>query len=389
MSSSNDLSNVLNKNQSTLFKEIKGLTFSPKTYEKYNELLEQYTISGYPSSHLLILKEQTRTLNDKNLTKMISSLKNYYENISPSMKKSLEPIFLETLQSIERFCQRQCSLLDKLTDLVCFLLNKVPCGVLSPYHALLAHILFAKKEYEHGQVLYLTKYHKVQQPMNSFTLQLFLYYSGCIALYNHDLQSAYFLFDQCITTPSKEITPQCIAAWKKESLLSLILNYSPYPISRQLNYFTNLYRPVLAYKEIQENFINGPEKVKFLIETFSLVLKQDGNLGLAKQILVSYIYLGINKVSKAFNSIMIETLAKRIHYEKNQLKVQLNKLIQKGLIKAQFDGDIIIFEEVKVKDQELVGLLFQLKECEQIYEEMKHHLTIREEEKGNLKEPIN
>nr|BAN37759.1 COP9 signalosome complex subunit 3, putative [Entamoeba histolytica] len=389
MSSSNDLSSVLDKNQSTIFNEIKGLKFSPLTYERYNELLEKYTISNYPSSHLLILKEQTRTLNDKNLSKVISSIKNYHENISPSMKKSLEPVFLETLQSVERFCQRQCSLLDKLTDLVHLLLSEVPDGVLSPYHALLAHILFAKKEYEHGKILYFTKYHKVQQPMNSFTLQLFLYYSGCIALYNRDLQEAYFLFDQCITTPSKEITPQCVAAWKKEALLCLIINYSLYPVSKQFNYFIDLYQPLLVYKQIQENFINGPEKVKFIIEAFSSILKQDGNLGLAKQVVVSYIYSGINKVSKAFNSISVEALARRIHYDKNLLSVGLNKLIKKGLINASFDGDIIVFEEVKVKDKGLVELLFQLKECEQIYEEMKHHLTIREEEQMNKKGSIN
>ena len=344
-----DIEKYLKNDQIKLFDEIKKVAFNPKTYETYSNLLKTYSPIEYPSSHLLILREQTRTLNDKNVHQFIEQLIQYHQYMTTVLlpqpttpnayKKTIQLVFVEVMQKLEKFTQKSIELFQLLVPMVHLFLETVEEGVLSPYHALLVHIQFMLKDYAEGRLIYKRKYHKISEAMNSQTLQFYLYYAGTMALYNRDLEESYFLFDQCISMPTKEVTPQLLASWKKITLVSLIVYHLPYKIkgNPQLETFINNYQGSYVYMKITESFLNSPDKIGYFINVEGERLKREGNFGIAKQVEISYIYFGIKKVSKAFNSIKIKELAKRIKLESNELERNLKKLIQGGFINGKIE----------------------------------------------------
>ena len=390
-----ELEKYLKNDQIELFSQIKKVSFNPKTFDNYSNLLKNYPMQNFPSSHILILREQTRTLNDKNVLTFIDNIIQYHEfmiSLSPQTEEQkelrmlIETMFIEVVQKVEKFAQKQIELLQLLVPMIVQLLNSVPDGLLSPYHAVLVHIQFALKDYEEGRKIYKRKYHGLTNGMNAQTLQMYLYYAGCLALFNRDLEESYFLFDQCISMPTKEVTPQLLASWKKIMLLSLIVNYLPYKIkgNPHLESFVNNYRGAEIYMRINDAFINSPDKIGYFINVEGEQLKKEGNFGLAQQVQVSYMYYGIKKVSKAFNSIKIKDLAKRIKLDSAEFERNLKKLVKGGFVNGHIENDVYVFGENVVAKDKMVELFAELQEAEVIFTDMRNHLTQREEERDAI-----
>ena len=388
-----DIEKYLPLDQLTLFEQIRKISFNPKTYEYYTNLTKKYPIVTYPASYLLILREQTRTLNDKNGTEFIEVVTEYHDvmitTILPQQttpnpfKKSLQLFFVDVVQKVEKFVQKNTAMIQLLVPMVDHFLSSVPEGILSPYHALLVHIQFALRDYQAGREIYKRKYHGVSEGMNSTTMQLYLYYAGCLALFNRDMNESFFLFDQCITMPTKEVTPQLVAPYKKVKLLSLIVNHQGYTIKKNphLASFVENYPSIDVYHKITEAFVSNPDRISYYINIDGEQLKKDGNFGLAQQVQISYIYCGIRKVSKAFNSIAIKELAKRIKLDAKEFERNLKKLVDGGFVNGRIDGEIFYFGENVIPTKGMEELFAQLQEAEGIYMDMRNHLTQREEER--------
>ena len=59
----------------------------------------------------------------------------------------------------------------------------------------------------------------------------------------------------------------------------------------------------------------------------------------------------------------------------------MKKLISGKHLKGHIDGDVYFFAPMEVETGDLEGLMKQLKEAEEIFTEMRNHLTQREEER--------
>ncbi|KAL7713069.1 COP9 signalosome complex subunit 3 [Entamoeba marina] len=381
-----DVASVLQLEQRTFFTEIRKLKFAPKTYEKYTELLRVFKVENAPSSHALLLREQTRAINDKNLQKVINGLEDFLDKVPEEFKPICEPTFIEAVQKVELFCQKNILLFQKMTSLIERLIATVPERTLSPYHAIYAHLIFALKDYNNGVFMYSSKFESVQKTMTPQTLQLFLYYVGCLAMFKRELRLALFYFTECVEVPCKELTPACVGAYKKGSLIHLIVKRSPFKFSNStLSAFSEIYKELAVYRLITEHFSSGLEKIKFHIEAYEKVLRADGNFGLSQQVMVAYIYAGVEKVSKAFSCIPIDQLARRIHIDSSSTKKIINVMAKEKLINATFKQDIVTFLPAQVNDNGVDKLIAYLKHCENIYVITKEHLTKREEEEANKK----
>ncbi|ELP94219.1 COP9 signalosome complex subunit, putative [Entamoeba invadens IP1] len=380
-----ELNSVLGYPQDVLLSEIKSLAFSPKTFEKYSELLTAYKPNEFPCSHCLILREQTRTLNDKNLQKFMSEVDAYITTVKVENFASAESLFLEMLHKTEVYSQRNGNLITKMSPVIEKLLSRVEYGILSPYHSFQAHILYSTKQYDIGKVLYCTKYKGVAPGMDSFSLQMYLYYVGCIALNNRDLRDALFLFHQCVVCPNKSLTTPALCAWKKATLLSLIVRHTQYNTNGYLAFFVDNYKEATVYITLSEQFSAGVDKLQNVIEMFSPQLKSDGNFGLAKQVLVAAVLNGFDNVSKAFSTIAIDQLAKRVHLTQNELKKFIKAMTEKDLLTITLSQDVVTFKEKPVNDKTITELFQQLVECEAIFGFMKQHIAIKEEEIASAK----
>ena len=143
---------------------------------------------------------------------------------------------------------------------------------------------------------------------------LYFYYGGMIytALKNYD--RALYFFEVCVTTPAMAVSHIMLEAYKKYTIVSLILNGKVVFLPRFTNSAARLMKRLSqAYQELATAYAtNNCDEVQTIIAKYEELFTRDHNLGLVKQVLGSLYKKNIQRLTNTFLTLSLTDVASRV-----------------------------------------------------------------------------
>ncbi|GFO38065.1 cop9 signalosome complex subunit 3 [Plakobranchus ocellatus] len=173
---------------------------------------------------------------------------------------------------------------------------------------------------------------------------LYYYYGGMIytALKNYD--RALYFFEIAVTTPSVAVSHIMMEAYKKFTLVSLILHgkiiplpkYTPQVLQR---YIRPLCQPYMSLVAVYGH--NSLADLRATVNEHTEVFNRDNNMGLVKQCMTSLIKKNIQRLTKTFLTLSLTDMA-------NRVQLSGPKEAEKYVLHMIEDGEI--FATINQKD---------------------------------------
>ncbi|KAI8796795.1 COP9 signalosome complex subunit 3-like isoform X1 [Biomphalaria glabrata] len=144
---------------------------------------------------------------------------------------------------------------------------------------------------------------------------LYYYYGGMIYLALKNYERALYCFEIVITTPSVAVSHIMMEAYKKFTLVSLILHgkiislpkYTPQVLQRYIKPLCQAYMD-LAAVYLQNNLAD----LRMTVTKHTDIFNRDNNMGLVKQCMTSLIKKNIQRLTKTFLTLSLADMANRV-----------------------------------------------------------------------------
>ncbi|XP_033208915.1 COP9 signalosome complex subunit 3 [Belonocnema kinseyi] len=180
---------------------------------------------------------------------------------------------------------------------------------------------------------------------------LYYYYGGMIytALKNYD--RALYFFEVSVTTPAMAVSHIMLEAYKKYTLVSLILNGKVVFLPRFTNSAARLMKRLSqAYQELATAYAtNSCDEVQAVITKYEELFTRDHNLGLVKQVLGSLYKKNIQRLTNTFLTLSLTDVASRVKLAgPADAEKHILNMIEDGEIFAtinQKDGMVIFHDD--------------------------------------------
>lgn len=210
-----------------------------------------------------------------------------------------------------------------------------------------------------GAIMHLTRFKKAQlgatTPSNAFVSPKFvldyLYNGACILIELRKYEEALFLLETLITIPSFSVQDQIVEGYKKFVLVSLLLNGKVAESSEKQTSSRNLKAKATEYKSLAEvkftRSANTHAKVEELVQSSREKLRRDGNLDLAKLLVVEMKKKTIIALVKIFSSVQLSEIQK-LSFLKNRTQVVeiVEQLVSENKITVKVEGEMVFWSEV-------------------------------------------
>ncbi|KAF1758187.1 hypothetical protein GCK72_014645 [Caenorhabditis remanei] len=179
----------------------------------------------------------------------------------------------------------------------------------------------------------------------------YLYNGACILIELKRFDDALFLLETLVAIPAFTIQEQHIDGYKKFVLLSLLLNGKVIENTDKVSGTRNLKGKTSEYKTLAEvrfsRSSNTHTKVDELVQNARDKLRKDGNLELAKLVVLEMKKKTIISLTKMFTSIKLSEI-QGLAFLKNRAQVieLIDMLVTENRIAVNFDGDMVFWSEV-------------------------------------------
>ncbi|XP_059149301.1 COP9 signalosome complex subunit 3-like isoform X2 [Physella acuta] len=209
---------------------------------------------------------------------------------------------------------------------------------------------------------------------------LYYYYGGMIytALKNYD--RALYCFEIVITTPSAAVSHIMMEAFKKFTLVSLILHgkiivlpkYTPQVLQRYI-------KPLCqSYVDLSNVYTqNNLAELRAIVNKHTEVFNRDNNMGLVKQCMTSLIKKNIQRLTKTFLTLSLADMANRVQLSSpREAEKYVLHMIEDGEIFAtinQKDGMVRFHDNPENYNSPnmLLDLDKEMQQCIQLDEKLK------------------
>lgn len=143
---------------------------------------------------------------------------------------------------------------------------------------------------------------------------LYFYYGGMIYTALKDYDRALYFFEVCVTTPAMAVSHIMLEAYKKYTLVSLILNGKVVFLPKFTNSAARLMKRLSqAYQELATAYAtNNCDEIQTIITKYEDLFTRDHNLGLVKQVLGSLYKKNIQRLTNTFLTLSLSDVASRV-----------------------------------------------------------------------------
>lgn len=214
---------------------------------------------------------------------------------------------------------------------------------------------------DHGSILGIARFKKAQlsslgaSSSNSYVSPKFvldyLYNGACVLIELRKYEEALFLLETLITIPSFSVQDQLVEGYKKFVLVSLLLNGRVAEHNEKQVSTRNFKAKATEYKPLAEvkfaRSANTHAKVEELIHSARDKLRRDGNLELAKLLVVEMKKKTIIALVKIFSSVQLADIQK-LSFLKNRTQVTdiIEQLVSENKITVNVEGEMVFWSEV-------------------------------------------
>ena len=171
----------------------------------------------------------------------------------------------------------------------------------------------------------------------------YYYYSGMIYTALKKYSRALFCFEQAVTCPASVVSHIMMEAFKKYTLVQLIMEGESLPLPKYTSHVVNRFVKVLTteYTSLAQAFATmDPTKLNAVIQSHTSVFVSDKNLGLVKQVAAAMQKRNIQRLTKTFITLSLSDVASRTFFEEaGQAELHLRHMIEEDEILAYIDQE--------------------------------------------------
>lgn len=179
----------------------------------------------------------------------------------------------------------------------------------------------------------------------------YLYNGACVFIELRKYEEALFLLETLITIPSYSVQDQLVEGYKKFVLVSLLLNGKVPDSNEKQSTTRGLKLKATDYKALSEvkftRSANTHTRVEELVHSSRDRLRRDGNLDLAKSLVVEMKKKTIVALVKIFSSVQLSDIQK-LSFLKNRAQVIeiIEQLVSENKITVTVEGEMVFWSEV-------------------------------------------